>query len=51
MTLLSLPPPRRFRVHKHEGALLQHLLHVLPHRPSHLAGVLPEALLQGKEAD
>lgn len=40
-----------FRVNKHPGSVLQHFLHVLPHRTGHLAGFLPASLLQGQEAD
>lgn len=40
-----------FRVDKHSGSVLQHLLHVLSHRPGHLASFLPASLLQGQEAD
>lgn len=39
------------RVHKHTGAVLQYILHVLSHWTGHMAGLLPAALLQGKEAD
>lgn len=42
---------RSSRVHQHARPLLQRVLHVLPDRAGHVAGVLPAALLQGKEAD
>ncbi|KAM3602520.1 uncharacterized protein V6R79_005641 [Siganus canaliculatus] len=42
---------RDTNVYQHACAVLQHILHVLSHRAGYMAGLLPAALLQGKEAD
>lgn len=39
-----------FRIHPFQSDVLQYLLNVLPSWTGHMAGALPQAILQGQEA-